>query len=296
VVSDAATLERSGRKASPAPARWWALGALVVVLLAVFVGRTALARTQEMPRLSDLLDTLTVLGSAAVVAVDHRRLTRRDWLVGLGVGLLIGVQLPFATLFRPYPWFGVLRGGAGQAIVRGAYTAVAALGGLAIARGGGPVRVRLAEGPWRRALGSLLLGAGVGLPLAVLNAYANAWVQGRAFAWQSPLAAALDALQPAVVEEAIYRLAFLSLVWLVLRRAWPERQAAWLSGVLALLVHTYYHYSDEFLAQPLLALGMGAVMGLVWGLPLTVLALRRDLDAAVGFHWVQDAARFLVGL
>jgi|GEM_PF-4049502 hypothetical protein len=30
--------------------------------------------------------------------------------------------------------------------------------------------------------------------------------------------------------------------------------------------------------------------------PLTVLALRRDLESAVGFHWVQDAARFIGGL
>jgi hypothetical protein len=28
---------------------------------------------------------------------------------------------------------------------------------------------------------------------------------------------------------------------------------------------------------------------------MTVLALRRDLDSAVAFHWVQDIARFLAG-
>ena len=104
----------------------------------------------------------------------------------------------------------------------------------------------------------------------------------------NPLAARSTPLQPALVEEAIYRLAFLSLVCRA--AAYGERQAAWLSGVLALLVHTYYHYSDEFLAQPLLAWD-GRVMGLVWGCR-SPCSLRRDLDAAVGFHWVQDAAAF----
>jgi hypothetical protein len=39
----------------------------------------------------------------------------------------------------------------------------------------------------------------------------------------------------------------------------------------------------------------GAAMALLWGLPPTILALRRDLESAVAFHWIQDAARFLAG-
>ena len=53
------------------------------------------------------------------------------------------------------------------------------------------------------------------------------------------LATTGDALQPTLVEETIYRLAFLGLLWLVLRRTWPERPAVWLAGMLSLLVHTY---------------------------------------------------------
>jgi hypothetical protein len=51
-----------------------------------------------------------------------------------------------------------------------------------------------------------------------------------------------------------------------------------------------------FAAQPLTALAMGAALGLIWGLPMTVLALRRDLESAIGFHWIQDGFRFLAGL
>jgi len=98
------------------------------------------------------------------------------------------------------------------------------------------------------------------------------------------------------VEEVISRLALLGVLWLILRPFWPERQAVWLAAGLALLIHTYGHYSDLFVTQPIVALVMGALLGLLWGVPITLLALRRDLESAIGFHWVQDFARFIVGL
>jgi hypothetical protein len=276
-------------------ARWFVLAAVVLLFLAIFVVRTILARTGNPPRLFELFDTLTVAGAALVLARDFRRLTRREWLVGLGLGLFVGVQLPFATLFHPYPFLDLVRQDWSQALLRGAFITVAAWGGLVIAHEAGPVQLRLARGAWQKALVSFAAGAAVGVPLALLNAFANGWVQGRPFAWQSPFAAAMDALQPALVEEVIYRLALLGLLWLLLRRYWPGHQAVRLAAALALLVHTYAHFGDAFVTQPLPALLQGAILGLLWGVPPTVLALRRDLEAATGFHWVQDFARFWAG-
>ena len=73
------------------------------------------------------------------------------------------------------------------------------------------------------------------------------------------------------------------------------RAANWQAGLLALFVHNFMHFDDLWLEEPLVALGMGLVMALVWGLPPTILALRRDLESAVAFHWIQDVARFLTG-
>lgn len=295
-MSDTAPLFHSDSKRQAASStRWLLLGGVVVALLAIFLVRTYVARTGDPPHLFDLFDTVTVAGSAVVLAAGYRRLTRTDWLVGLGLGLFIGAQLPFASLFGVYPFFGVVHNGLQQALIRGSYTAAAALGGLVIMRSGGPVQFRLAAGAWRQALISFTFGAGVGIPLAVLNTFANSWTQGRPFQWQSPLAAAVDALQPAIVEDVLYRLTFLGLLWLVLHRSWSRQQAAWLAGLLSLLVHAYAHFNSEFLTQPLATLVMGGVMGLIWGVPLTVLALRRDLDSSVGFHWMQDFARFWAG-
>ena len=281
---------------APTVLRWWVLLALAASIALVFVVRTNVARTGNAPRLFELFDLFATGAAAVILLIGFRTLTRQDWGIGIGIGLLIGLTLPQATLFNPYPLLDRVQGMMPEAIVRAAITIVTALGGLVIMRWGGPVQVQLALKQGRQALIGFIFGAVVGMPLAVLNAYANAWTQGKVFVWQSIPAAALDAFQPAIVEEVISRLALLGMLWLILRPFWPERQAVWLAAGFALLIHTYGHYSDLFVNQPLVALVMGALLGLLWGVPITLLALRRDLESAIGFHWVQDFARFIVGL
>jgi hypothetical protein len=161
-------------------------------------------------------------------------------------------------------------------------------------RMGGPVQFHIARQDWKKFTASFAWGLLVGAPLAVLNVYALRLTQGQGIDWQNPLTAVVDAWQPALVEETVYRFAFLGLIWLTLRKPLPE-QAARLAGLLALLVHNYIHFDDLFLQDPLLALGMGLVLAVVWGLPETILALRRGIESSMAFHWIQDAARFLVG-
>jgi hypothetical protein len=287
---------------------------LVLLIAAIIAGRTLLARQWNLPqgnfpRLNDLFTLAAVFGSVGVlipgfISPGYRVLRRKDWLIALALGAVVGVTMLPATLFSPYPFLNSVAGNGGQAAVRGVATAAAALGGLVIYRLGGPVRVRSAAVQAavgsRAAVGSLAVllslafGAVTGLPLAALNVYALSITQGRPVAWQSPVAALVDALQPGIVEEVVYRFALLGLVWLLLRRSSPHA-AGWQAGLLALLAHTFMHFDDLYLEAPLMALGMGAVTGLIWGLPMTLLALRRDLESAVAFHWIQDAARFLAG-
>ena len=161
-------------------------------------------------------------------------------------------------------------------------------------RQGGCVQVSLAQGNIRKTIVSILIGLAVGLPLAILNVFALQFTQGQPIAWQNPLAALSDAIQPAFVEEIIYRFAFLGLMWMVLQKPMPQ-SANWQAGLLALCVHNFMHFDDLWFEAPLVALGMGLVMALIWGLPPTILALRRDLESAIAFHWIQDVARFLTG-
>lgn len=275
-------------------AKYGALLLLAGGILAIFSVRTALAAYGNPPRLNDLFTALILAGSVGVSVAGRRLLHRSDWAAAALIGALVGLTMLPATLYSPYPFFGIVSSNLGQALVRGFSTTLAMLGGLVIMRQGGPVQVLSALGEWRRLGRGLLFGLALGLPLAVVNVFALQLTQGRPIAWQNPLAAALDALQPGIVEEAVYRFAFLGLLWLALRKPLP-RQAAGLSALLVLLAHSYGHFDDLLLAAPLAALGMGLALLVLWGLPLTYLALRRGLEPAVAFHWLQDALRFLAG-
>lgn len=119
-------------------------------------------------------------------------------------------------------------------------------------------------------LASLRIGALIGLPLAIVIAYANALTHGHPFVWQASALPLLEASEPGLVEEIGYR--------------------------FALLVHTFAHNGERLLEDPLLYAGFGSALALVWGVPTAILAVRRDLESAAGLHWVQDAVRFLGGL
>ncbi len=278
----------------PILSRYGVLALLAAGLILVFAGRTALAVRFEVPRSNDILVLVAAAGSLAVLLVRHRGLKATDYIVAAGAGLLVGITMCFATLFTPYDFLGLISGNLGQALVRGLLTALVMLGGMASMRQNGPVQVRLVGGASRPVFGSLALGLAIGAPLAILNVIALQFTQGHPVIWQNPLAALADALQPAVVEEAVYRFALLGLVWWVLRPS-MQGQAAWGAGILTLLAHNFMHFDDLWLTAPWMAAGMGVVLALLWGLPPTLLALRRDLESAIAFHWVQDAARFWAG-
>jgi hypothetical protein len=229
-----------------------------------------------------------------VVVKTYSKLKLMDWLIAASLGGVVGVGMLFATLYSAYPFFGIVQSQAGQAWVRGGLTFLAALGGLAIMRQGGPIHFHIANREFAKAGRGLLFGLMVGLPVAVINVFALQFSQRQAIAWQSPLAAAVDALQPALVEEMIYRFALWGLLWMLLRHSMPQR-ASWVSGMLALLIHNYAHFDELFIQSPLVALAMGLVIGIVWGLPPTLLARLKGLEAAIAFHWIQDVARFLAG-
>ncbi|MBE0699418.1 MAG: hypothetical protein IH586_21050 [Anaerolineaceae bacterium] len=263
-------------------------------IIAIFLTRTLLAARYSVPRLDDLFSILTITGSLGVFLKGFRHLRRGDWACAVLLGTAAGVGMGFATLFSPYPFLGIVHSNQEQALVRGLFTALAALGGLVIMRQGGPVQVHAANGNWRKMLPGVWIGLVVGLPLAVLNIFALQITQGHPITWQSPISSALDALQPGIVEEVIYRFALWGLLWMVLQKTLPDK-AVWMAGLLSMLVHNFSHFDDLFLQSPLIALGMGTVLALFWGVPPLILARRRGLESAIAFHWLQDAARFLAG-
>lgn len=270
------------------------LALLTAGILALFLTRSLLAAHYDVPRLNELFSLLTIAGSLVVLLTGFRRLRRGDWVCAILVGAIVSAGMSFATLFTPYPFLDIVRSNPAHALVRGLMTSLAALGGLVMMRRGGPVQLHAADGSRAKTLRGIMIGLAVGLPLAVLNVFALQITQGHAILWQKPYSAVLDALQPAIVEEMIYRFALWGLLWIVLNKTLPQK-AVWLAGLFAMLIHNYAHFDDLFLQSPLTALGMGAVLALFWGVPPLILARRRGLESAIAFHWIQDAARFVAG-
>lgn len=267
---------------------------IIATIVMLFAARALLAATFNLPRTFEVFDTLTIAGALFVLSKRYRTLQRSDWMIAILLGTIVGTGMLFATLFSPYPFFGVVKSHTGQALLRGIFTTFATLGGLVIMRQDGPVPFQAAMGNWRKSDGAILLGLAIGLPLAIVNVFALRFTQGQALQWQNPSAALLDALQPGIVEEVIYRFALWGLLWLALQNSLAEK-ATWFSGLLAMLIHTYSHFDDLLIQSPLMALAMGTALALFWGLPPLLLARRRGLEAAIAFHWIQDVARFWAG-
>jgi Type II CAAX prenyl endopeptidase Rce1-like len=281
--------------ASPKPelSRWLRLSLvalLIAAILSVFVVRTCLAYSGQPPRLFAIFNALIVLVSLGVLAWGARVLRRSDWIMAFVIGACMGIGVSYTSF---YPLL-ELANPVLTSLSHGAALAVLVLAGLAIMRTGGPVVFRIANSEWKKGLQSLGLGLIMGLPFALLNVYAFSLMQNRPIQWHNPLGAAWQALQPGLVEEVAYRFALLGFLWLIVRRVWPER-AVLIASVLSLLVHNYAHFDNLFRDNLPFALAYGAVVGLIWGMPMTVLAVRRDLESSVAFHWLQDFVRFAAG-
>ncbi|MFN3371953.1 MAG: hypothetical protein ACK44M_00135 [Chloroflexus sp.] len=81
--------------------------------------------------------------------------------------------------------------------------AIALLGGLAVMRQGGLVPCQLTDNDWRKTSQSVRLGLTIGLPFAPVNGVGLQLTQHQPIQWQSPIAAIIDVLQPAIAEETL---------------------------------------------------------------------------------------------
>lgn len=163
--------------------KYTALFLLISAIVTVFVTRIGLASRITVPRTFEIFDTLTVAGALFVLLKSHRSLRRSDWTTALLLGAVVGAGMMFATLFSPYPFFGIVKSNAGQAWIRGTFTTLATLGGLVIIRQGGPVQFHAANGNWRDMNRGVLVGLAIGLPLAVVNVFALQFTQGQSIQW-----------------------------------------------------------------------------------------------------------------
>jgi hypothetical protein len=90
---------------------------LVAGIFAIFSVRTLLSTYFEPPRLSDLFNTVTIIGSLVVLLNGYRSLKPGDLILAIALGCVVGAGMLFTTFFSPFPFFGIVRDNVGQAWV-----------------------------------------------------------------------------------------------------------------------------------------------------------------------------------
>ncbi len=163
------------------------------------------------------------------------------------------------------------------------------IAGVLLARQTGLSRSQLADGRYVAALRAFARGALLAVPPAQLNVF---WGAQRGDAidqgWK-----ALAALTPGVAEEIWARLALTTLLYALLRPTTnrrPSRAVAW-AVLLAAMIHAQAHSPTQALLGP--AFLMNTLNALLYGVPLGLLFVKRDLEHAVGYHFAVDFVRFL---
>lgn len=143
-------------------------------------------------------------------------------------------------------------------------------------------------------LRSLLFGIAVAIPLAVVNNLFFYFSSGNA-AFRNGFVSALLALSPGISEEIIFRYFVIALCSQWLQNESKQPLGFFAVVFLAVVPHSLNHLPDLFLTNPAMALFMLTATCLLFGLPMALLQVKRNLETAIAFHWFIDFARFLFG-
>ena len=265
-------------------AGWPGVAALALIYAALYAANLLLplSHTNHMTRIWDWSQMALAATAAVVLILKRRDLTAGAALTGLALAAVSAVS---HAQHDPSPLWSTLEGAA---------VWLCFMAGTALFRDLTAAAVPAFRPPLAAIGRSLAFGALVALPLAALNNlyfYLNAG----GVRFQNVFASAFEALSPAIHEEIIFRFFVLALC-LYLLRASPSRRWATAAAItLAVVPHSLNHLPDLFLQNPAMGLAMLAATSLLFGLPMALLQLRRNLETAIGFHWLIDFVRFLFG-
>lgn len=265
-------------------AGWLGVAVIALIYTALYAANLVLplGGTNHMTRIWDWSQMALAATAGIVLILKRRNLTAGAALTGLA---LAAVSALSHAQHDPSPLWSALEGAAVWVCFTGGTAQLSDLAAVAVP----------AFRPPLAAIGrSLAFGALVALPLAAVNNlyfYLNAG----AVRFRNVFASAFEALSPAIHEEIIFRFFVLALC-LSLLRASPARRPVLAAAIgLAVVPHSLNHLPALFLQSPSMGLAMLAATSLLFGLPMALLQLRRNLESAIAFHWLIDFVRFLFG-
>lgn len=148
----------------------------------------------------------------------------------------------------------------------------------------------LLGGDYRSSAKSFGLGCVLAIPPALLNVIMALGSEPSEFdlmfdRWWK----AFYAFQPGILEEAWARLFLTTFLYVLLRPVGAQRPRHALAAVilLATLMHGLAHYPAS-ISEPISAV----FISLMYGIPLTLLYIKRDFEHAVAYHFFIDFVRF----
>jgi hypothetical protein len=135
----------------------------------------------------------------------------------------------------------------------------------------------------------------VGLPLAVINVAFFVVVEKLPVSYRDVLDSFVIAAGTSITEGVACRLLLMGLTLVVLQRYLPKK----LTIAIALLAGAFFAPAIAAYgilpAAPVQALTMVTVSGLLFALPMALLAYYRDIEAAIGTHWIVAFIQYSLG-
>ena len=226
---------------------------------------------------------LALAATALLVLILKRPSVKpRTFVTGLALGVISGLSL---SVQNPSVWSNALQGGV---------VWISFMGGVALFQDLEPFRVIAFQPPLMRIGRSLLIGIAVGIPLATINNLFFSLTAGPVH-FRGVFYSAFRALYPAVSEEIVFRFFVLALCLRLLKGSRSPRLALTVAVILAVVPHSLNHLPDLFLENASMGFAMLVATSLLFGLPMALLQIKRNLETAIAFHWFIDFMRFLFG-
>ncbi len=252
---------------------YWAMLAFIVVVTAILTAVTGVLLGNGWHMLS-----LSILLALAIIVVWRKRLTRK--LIAAGVMttvVLLGVEHLLSD-----DW--------GNGLITSVGAGLMAVAGALLLDHTRLTHVRLLEGDFLAGVKSFLWGCALALPPALLNALSMRQAPPSEFdlmfdQWWK----AFYALQPGILEEVWARLLLTTLLYALLRplSAGHPRRAVVGAMLLAATIHGLAHFPMS-LNSPMEAI----YVTLMYGIPLALVYVKRDLETAMAYHFFIDFVRF----
>jgi hypothetical protein len=265
-------------------AGWTGVGLIALSFAALYLLNylVPLAHTNYTTRIWDWTLITLSIGAGVVITVQWRAIRSRSVWIGGALGLVSGLS---KYLNDPsLPW----------TVIEGIAVWLTFIAGMLLFQRLNKHSITAFLPPWTQTVRSLGIGILFAIPLAVLNNM-YFYLQNGTPQFRNILVSSAEALSPGIHEEIVFRYFILALCFTLLQHSSHRRLVIAAGVALAVIPHSLLHLPDLFLENPGMALGLLAATSLLFGLPMAILQIRRNLETAIAFHWFIDFIRFVFG-